>query len=169
MSEHSNLNAPRLRRRHRSYLLGERRGVPWAVAVASLLLWLAVSPSAFAEGACEPAKEVPKGYKVVASGLISSTSSFREVVQAGQVVYVEIDNQNVLGGPVVLRIRSGKRLDGNGARELVCATDLVVLPKSKAILWTAIFGESIEYEVDAQLSPVADAGLLTVKVHVQKP
>lgn len=139
------------------------------VFLVCLLLATFAPTLARAEGPCEDAKAVPKGYKVVATGVISATSSFREVVQAGQAVYVEIENQNVLPGPVELRIRSGKRADGNGGRETVCATNLSVLPKTTAFLWTAIFGETIEYEVDAQLAPGADAGPLTVKVHVQKP
>ncbi len=64
---------------------------------------------------CESAEIIPEGYKAVANSLLKATSGLREVVHAQQVVYVEIENQNALPGPVALRIRGAKRLDGNGA------------------------------------------------------
>ncbi len=137
-------------------------------AVILGLLSLTSAPASADPVSCETAKKVPQGYTEVANGLLGHTTSFKETIQAGQVVYVEIKNANVLGGPVALRIRGPRRADG-GTRDTICATDLIVLPQATTVLWTAVFGDRVEYEVDAQIKPGSDAGPLTVKVYVKKP
>ena len=119
-------------------------------------------------GPCDTDAKIPANAEVKKTGLLNTgsgdLSDFSATVKGGQVVYVKVENANILGAAVVVKISSGGQ---------PCSTALVIGPKKTQVFSYGVLSDStVTYDVSVGPSEgaevIANITVLTLPVAKKK-